>query len=166
MTDNTTVVDERDDQAEARWAARLKAAEAAVVEAQAAETEAFAAVDRARAERGLGLASASVVIKAQRRLAAAQEASATAEAVVRRAVHDTQQERDQRDRARTAAARAERQAYAGQRAASLIRARELFGLITGALEAINDLPSVPTLRTYRGDWERLQDALNRLQSRY
>lgn len=151
---------------EARCAARLKAVEDVVVEAQAAETEAFEAVDRARAEKGLGRASPSVVIKAQRRLAAAQEATATAEAVARRTARDVEQERDDRERARIAAARVERQAYASERAASLVRARQLFGSIWGAIEAINDLPAVPSLSTYRGDWERLQGALNRLQSRY
>lgn len=166
MTETDTATHERDDQAEARWAATTRASEAALASARQIESEAFDRVDDARAEKGMGRASASVVIRAQRALAAAQEATSTAEAVVRRTARDIQAERDARERARIDAARVERRATESIRAASLVRARECFRLIGDALDEINLLEGIPSLTTYAGDYSRLRDALGRLASRY
>jgi ABC-type transporter Mla subunit MlaD len=68
---------------EARVQAALDEAQAEVEVARAAESEASGQVDRSREELAMGRATRSVVLRAQRVLAAAQEATAVADAKVR-----------------------------------------------------------------------------------
>jgi hypothetical protein len=123
----------------------LAAAQAVADAAAAEERAAFAEVDRVRGDHAIGLVERGRLLVASRRLAKAQEASATASSALRATERDHARRRDERRRQENAIERhraAELRAIAD---VSRVRRRECWVEINELLREIDALPGLPPL---------------------
>jgi hypothetical protein len=118
------------------------AADAAAIEERAA----FEEVDRARGDLALNLIERGRLLKASRRLAKAQEASATAASALRATERENTRLRDERRRIENEIERRRAAELAVIREQSRARRREAWAEIWALLEEINDLPGLPSMR--------------------
>lgn len=162
MTDTTTEL-EPSHVFENRVRARLEEATQAATDAAAAEEIASAEVTQLRGDFKIGRIPRGPWDAASKRLSKLQNARADADAALRAVERDIARQREARHAAEVLVQRAERQAYAATRAASLARARELFDRIAEALLEIDSLEALPPLTRWANDHARAIDSLARLR---
>ena len=148
---------------EARVKAALEEASKAAAAAAEAERAAYSDVDRLRGDHALGLIQRGQLLVGQRRLSAAQEASATAASVLRATERDIARQREARHALEVAAARQERQEREALKAASRERAAELWQRVFADLAEIDQLPGLPPLSSAGRAFDQAMGSLTQLR---
>jgi hypothetical protein len=164
MSTDTTDTDREPAYAfENRVRARLEEASQASAAAAAAERSAFDEVDRLRGDHALGLVERGRLLKGQRELARKQGEAADAAAAVRAVERSVAREREARDAVERAIANRERQSREQERAASRVRAQELWTQIFSHLDEIDRLPGLPRLSSAGRAYDAAVGGLDQLR---